>query len=293
MRQDGGGGGASCSPASGGGGRPGTAPNLPAHTHPQLPPPGPPPASLAHPAATGPAKGLAMRRPCRLVPPHAAPHPGKVVSATADSHRLLLIVRKPCRHPPAPQLATAGGPGPAATLTAAPAGCGGGNVNKWGFIATSLECRVHLPLRSVPNRRGASSSSSCSSCRRRRYAIHQPQLRQAPPRSGTLTPTHGAQRPARAAPRPALPNAEPFPPLLPLPCPTTGYENGAAALAPLPAVAALITQNGVRRQAVGAAGSRTGSGAQPYGSSAAGPTGAVWGAGGSRTAALSVPPRCL
>ncbi|XP_074404313.1 uncharacterized protein LOC102071129 isoform X5 [Zonotrichia albicollis] len=32
------------------------------------------------------------------------------------------------------------------------------------FISvSSLECRVHLPLRSVPNRRGASSSSSCRS----------------------------------------------------------------------------------------------------------------------------------
>lgn len=174
----------------------------------QPPPPGPPrPPMLpqARRRVSPPPRDEAAAPPC---PPHAAPHPGEGgvrycrPSAAASPHLQPLTQT----HPPAAS------PGPAATLTAAPAGCGGGNVNKWGFIATSLECRVHLPLRSVPNRRGASSFSSCSSCRRR-YAYSPTTATPSPGALPALAPTQHADRATRAAPQPALPNAEPFPPL--------------------------------------------------------------------------------
>jgi len=164
----------------------------------------PPPQSTAAPAAPGPSPTRRVRHS------HVTRRPRRRAPRSASRGRRCPLV-------PAGSCSSSATPGPprrrpepAATRTAAPAACGGGNVNKWGFIATSLECRVHLPLRSVPNRRGA-SSSSCSSCRCRRYAIRQPLLRQPPARS-----PHSPLRTVRiASPQPARPNAEPFPPLPP------------------------------------------------------------------------------
>nr|XP_026651560.1 uncharacterized protein LOC102071129 [Zonotrichia albicollis] len=118
----------------------------------------PPPAAPRPPARTPRPRAPPPRDEAAAPPraPLAAPHRGR--AAVRYRRSVPAAAPRPHRRPPAPAR-----PGPAATRSAAPGGCGGGHVNKWGFIATSLECRVHLPLRSVPNRRGASSSSSCRS----------------------------------------------------------------------------------------------------------------------------------
>ncbi|KAM4775793.1 uncharacterized protein ACIQIH_009305 [Cyanocitta cristata] len=125
----------------------------------------PPPAAPRPPAPTPRPRAPPPRDEAAVPPraPLAAPHRGR--GGVRYRRSVPAAAPRPHRRPPAPAR-----PGPAATRSAAPGGCGGGHVNKWGFIATSLECRVHLPLRSVPNRRGASSSSSCRSA----GAIHRP-----------------------------------------------------------------------------------------------------------------------